>query len=203
MHPYLRTYLGHWTGHHAAAVQVRQRHRPEHDPEPHGIVRPLGATESVRPPMFLLEHTDPSVVDEIGDRDVIEENGERFVNIVRLSFGDVDRDLAAELMPDAIRRSFQLEVWCPVPPIVPGMLPGYGDVPEWDHYTIWDVSPRIVRWRLDPQTGSNFWEFIGTVRKPTRAIDPVMAMAHSAYGQLPLYSVLRTTEPHPAIRQRP
>lgn len=204
MHP--RSYVSQtpWTGHHAAAVRIRQRARPEHDPEPDGVVWPLGATENARPPMFLMHHVDPAeIVDEIGDRDVIEENGERFVNLVRLSFGDLDRALAAELMPTALRQSLQLEVWCPVPPIIPGMLPGYGDVAEWDHYTIWDVAPRIMRWRLDPQTGASFWEFLGTVRKPARAIEPVMAMAQDAYGQLPLYSVLRTPEPHPAIRQRP
>lgn len=201
---HLRTSMIGWTGHHATAVRIRQRAHEHHDPEPHGVVWPLGATECARPPMFLMQHVEAAEVSGwIGDRDVIEEDGQRFVNLVRLSFGDLDRDLAAELMPTAIRRSIQLEVWCPVPPIIPGMLPGYGDDREWDHYTIWDVSPRVMHWRPNPQTGRNFWEFIGTVRKPTRAIEPVMVMAHDAYGQLPLYSVLRTPERFPAPRMRP
>lgn len=204
MQPRSYVSLAPWTGHHAAAVRIRQRAQPEHDPEPHGAVHSLGATENARPPMFLMHHVDPAeIVDEIGDRDVMEENGQRFVNLVRLSFGDLDRDLAAELMPTALRQSVQLEVWCPVSPIVPG-IPCYGgDVPEWDHYTIWDVAPRIMRWRLDPQTGASFWEFIGTVRKPARALDPVMVLAQQSYGQLPLYSVLRTPERFPAPRPRP
>lgn len=192
------TAMNEWTGHTALAVRLRPRAALEHDPVPDAPVVHLGPTDSPRPPMFLLTPGQWPVEPLMTDRATFEMDGRHLVNLVKLSFGDVDRQLAAELMPNAIRRSLQLEVWCAAD--APAYTDGPHEPQEWDHYTVWDVSPLVARWRLDSASGTHHWEFIGAVNRPLRAIEPVMVeVAQRHQGQMPLFSVLRGGGPIPQL----
>jgi hypothetical protein len=143
--------------------------------------------------MFLLAPARLPVEPLLEDRAAFAVDGEHIVNLVRLSFGADDMALAVELMPNPARRSIHLEVWCaaeePANPHAPQ---------EWDHHTIWDVSPMLVRWRHDRGGGGGFWEFIGKVNRPQRAVEPVMVEAAQRHeGELPLFCTRRGNGPIP------
>jgi len=139
--------------------------------------------------MFLLEPALPDAsTAHLDARCLFDDNGQRIVNMVRLSFGDVDRSLALELMPYPVPRSLHLEVWCPADRPEPD-----DDVPDWDWYSVWDVAPVLSRWQRCSATGVGYWEFAGAVRRPLRAMIP-----WGTTGEVPLFGVLRTPEALPA-----